>query len=118
MTTTTYKETREKGKNIRWIFYQVCKTVLPYLIEEYSGETETLATKIITRFCYMRLGLDNLYEEHSARIGSGNFRDTLSESHIANIAEEELRLSKLLISLPYSMTAKVNRPTDLLNYLA
>jgi len=100
------------------MFNQVCKVVLPYLMEEYGEEVETKTTKVITRFCYYKVGIDNLYEEHSAIIGSGNFRDTLGEEHLRAILEEELRISRKLIALPYTLTSKISRPADLLNYIA
>lgn len=116
--TMTRAEIRERGKQVRWIFNQVCRTVLPYLVDNYDERTETVATKLITRFCYVAVGVDGLYEDNSAAVDSGNFRDTLSADQLHSIMDEELRISKKLIALPYQLTAKVNRPSDILNYLA
>lgn len=116
----TRTEIREKGKQVRWIFNLVCKTVLPYLIVDYSEEVEYLTTRIITRFCYLTIGVDALYEDYSstARGARGGFRDTLSSDQLQAIADEELRISKRLLELPYKVNEKLSRPSDILNYIA
>lgn len=116
----THAQIREEGKQVRFMFNEVCKAVLPYLLRDYSSESETLTTKILTRFVYVKVGIDNLYEEYSARPSAGRetFRDTVTQVQLEQIRLQELEISRRLIKLPFTLSEKINRPTDLLNYLA
>lgn len=116
----THAQIREEGKQVRFMFNEVCKAVLPYLLRDYSANSETLTTKILTRFVYVKVGIDNLYEEYSSRPtpAGQTFRDTISQNQLEQIRQQELEISRRLIQLPYTLREKVSRPTDLLNYLA